>query len=186
MKRLSGVLFVLLLVFSLLAFPDAVHAASFTVTNISDSGPGSLRQAIVDANTNPGTDTITFNIPGTGPHTIQPTSALPTITDSVVIDGYTQPGASPNTNTPATGLNTVLMIELDGGNMGANGLHITAGDSTVRGLVINRFRSSPDVWASGIGILLDTSGGNVIEGNFIGTDVTGTVDLGNSERGVAI
>ncbi len=47
-----------------------------------------------------------------GPHTIQPISTLPTITDPVVIDGYTQPGASPNTDGPGLGLNTVLEIEL--------------------------------------------------------------------------
>ena len=44
-----------------------------------------------------GLDTIAFAVPGVGPHTIQPLSALPTVTDMVVIDGYTQPGASPNT-----------------------------------------------------------------------------------------
>ncbi len=188
MKRFLGILFALVLVFALLAFPDAIRAASFTVTNTNDSGPSSLRQVILDANASPGTDTITFNIPGAGPHTIQPASALPTITDPVVIDGYTQPGASPNTNPLGTGLNTALMIELDGSNAGvnANGLHITSGNSTVRGLVINRFSSLPDVWASGIGILLDTNGGNVIEGNFIGTDVTGTVAVPNTNFGVEI
>ena len=188
MKRFPGVFFALVLVFALLAFPDAIRAASFTVTNTNDSGPGSLRQVILDANASPGTDTITFNIPGAGPHTIQPASALPTITDPVVIDGYTQPGATPNTNGPGLGINAMLMIELDGSMMGAeaNGLHITGGNSAVGGLVINSFGSSPGVWASGIGILLDTNGGNVIEGNFIGTDVTGTVDLGNSFDGVAI
>ncbi len=64
------------------------------VTTTDDSGPGSLRQAILDANANPGTDTITFNIPGAGPHTIAPLTALPEITDPVIIDGTTQPGAS--------------------------------------------------------------------------------------------
>ena len=81
-------------------------AATFTVINTNDSGAGSLRQAILDANANPGTDLIEFNIPGTGPHTIQPISTLPTITDRVVIDGHTQPEASPNTNGPGLGLNT--------------------------------------------------------------------------------
>ncbi len=47
----------------------------FTVTNTDDSGPGSLRQAILDANANPGADLITFNIPGAGPHTIAPLTA---------------------------------------------------------------------------------------------------------------
>ena len=55
----------------------------------------SLREAILNANFLTGTDNIHFNIPGTGPHTIQPASPLPEITDPVVIDGYTQPGAAP-------------------------------------------------------------------------------------------
>src|SRR5207244_10486254 len=85
-----------------------LEAATFTVTNTNDSGAGSLRQAILDANEITGTDTITFNIPGSGVHTISPTSPLPQISDSVVIDGYTQPGASPNTL--AIGDNAVLLV----------------------------------------------------------------------------
>src|SRR5205807_1501123 len=76
---------------------DVCVVGPFTVTNTNDSGPGSLRQTILDTNANPGLDTISFCIIGAGVHTISPTSALPTITDTVVIDGYTQPGASPNT-----------------------------------------------------------------------------------------
>ena len=54
-------------------------------------GVGTLRQAIIDANGTPGTDTITFSI-GSGSRMIAPTSALPTITASLIIDGSTQPG----------------------------------------------------------------------------------------------
>ncbi len=153
---------------------------TFTVNSTADSGAGSLRQAILDANANAGTDTIVFNITGAGPHAIQPASSLPTITDPVIIDGYTQPGASPNTNPPGLGINAVLKIELDGSNAGpgADGLTVTAGSSTVRGLVINRFDDN--------GIRLEESGGNTIEGNFIGTDVTGTGALGNFRAGVSI
>lgn len=147
------------------------RGATFTVTNTNDAGPGSLRQAILDANASAGLDTIDFNIPGAGPHTIRPASDLPTITDSVIIDGYTQPAAVPNSNPITTGSNAVLKIELDGTNAGdrANGLFITGGNSVVRGLVINRFRE---------GIVLGTNGGNVVEGNFIGTDPTGTLRRG--------
>ena len=110
-----------------------------------------------------------------------PSGHAPTITDPVIIDGYTQPGASPNTNGPGLGLNTVLKIELDGTNAGAfaPGLHIT-GDSTVRGLVINGF--------DGFGVLISggDATGNLVQGNFIGTDVTGAVDLGNGRDGVFI
>ena len=72
---------------------QAAILATYSVTNTNDSGAGSLRQAILDANTNAGADTITFAI-GTGPQTISPLSPLPTITDPVTIDGTTQPGFS--------------------------------------------------------------------------------------------
>ena len=155
------------------------RGATFTVTNTNDAGPGSLRQAILDANASAGLDTIDFNIPCAGPHTIRPASNLPTITDSVIIDGYTQPAAVPNSNPITTGSNAVLKIELDGTNAGdrANGLFITGGNSVVRGLVINRFRE---------GIVLGTNGGNVVEGNFIGTDPTGTLRRGNGAVGIDI
>ena len=145
-----------------------LDATEFIVTNTNDSGAGSLRQAILDANADPGTETIRFNIPGTSVKTITPTSALPTITDTVIIDGTTQPGFS---GTP--------IIELNGSSAAiANGLRITAGNSTVKGLVINRF--------TGHGIWLQTNGNNVIQGNYIGTDASGTLDLGNSLIGVSI
>src|SRR4051794_34774789 len=89
--------------------------ANFLVANTNDSGDGSLRQAILDANGAAGLDTITFNIPGTGVQTISPTSQLPDITDPVTIDGTSQPGFS-----------TTPVIELSGANAGivATGLVI--------------------------------------------------------------
>ena len=68
-------------------------ADTYTVTSNADSGPGTLRQAILDANAHPGADTIEFDIAGSGVHTISPASALPAITDAVTIDGYSQPGS---------------------------------------------------------------------------------------------
>ena len=159
---------------------DVLAGQTFTVTNTNDSGSGSLRQAILETNANPGLDVIAFNISGRSrdSYTIQPTSPLPQVTDPVIIDGYTQPGAAPATDdTSAT-----LIIELDGikaGEGSVSGLIITAGNSTVRGLVINRFGDS------GIHIE-DPVGGNIIEGNYIGTDVTGTLDRGNIQVGVRI
>ena len=161
------------------AFEYEPPVAILTVNSADDVDDGacdaahcSLREAINAANGNAGRDTIAFNIPGPGHHTIQPASVLPTITDPVVIDGYIEAGASPNTNPITTGSNAVLKIELDGSvaGVGVHGLHITAGSSTVRGLVINRF--------GGSGIVLETTGGNMIEGNFIGTNVTGSAKLG--------
>ena len=170
---LLGGLVRLPLLFLLIAFSNASWAAVFTVTTTADTGPGSLRQAILDANAAAGPDEIVFNISGAGPHTITPASQLPTITSPVTIDGYTQPGAS--RNTLAVGNDAVLAIELDGtsAGSGAIGLYFTSGPATVRGLVINRFTGS------GVRLDEDTSGGSVIEGNFIGTDVAGTGGQGN-------
>jgi MBG domain-containing protein len=143
--------------------------ASFSVTNTNDSGAGSLRQAITDANNTAGTDTITFNISGSGVKTINLASALPTISGSVTIDGWTQGGA---------GYTGPPLIELNGTSVtSASGLTITAGNSTVRGLIINRFGSS------GLDI---SSSNNTVQGNYIGVDATGTVGLGNRFIGIII
>ncbi len=73
--------------------PIIVMSGRFEVTTTADSGPGSLRQAILDSNNaTGGTNTIDFAIPGTGVRTIAPASPLPAITNPVVIDGTTQPG----------------------------------------------------------------------------------------------
>ncbi len=139
MRRLT------LAILSLLATRFA-GATTYTVMTTADSGAGSLRQAILDANTNPGADAIHFNIVGSGVQTIAPLTALPSISETVTIDGYTQPGASPNTQSLAEGSNAVILIELDGENLGANGYGLTLGtdiaaanDVVLRGLAINRF-----------------------------------------------
>ena len=144
--------------------------AVISVTNVGDAGPGSLRQAILDANTSLHVaDTIRFNIGGGGVQTIRPLSPLPTLVDPAMIDGTTQPGF------PGTPI-----IQLDGSLISqdqSHGLVIAADNSTVRGLVINRF--------SGSGIRL-TGSGNAVEGSYLGTDVTGTLALGNGQHGVEI
>src|SRR5438552_15344623 len=73
---------------------SSLAAATFTVTNTNDSGAGSLRQAILDANANAGDDTIAFNIPGSGVQTIALSSSLPTasVAGGLTVDGTTQPG----------------------------------------------------------------------------------------------
>lgn len=156
---------------------NPMAAATFVVRNTNDTGPGSLRQAILNANAKPGADTIIFNI-ASGPQTINVGSSatdfkpLPVITDQVIIDGTTQPGFLDRP-----------IIELNGNSVAnktgeiASGLYITAGNCTVKGLVINRFLSG--------GIRLE-GGSNTIQGNYIGTDLTGTLALGHSDNGLSV
>jgi hypothetical protein len=163
----------------LLLQPRVHAAATFTVINTNDSGAGSLRQAILDANATSGADTIAFNIPGTGVKTITPTSPLPAVTESVVIDGYSQPGSS--INTLMDGDNAVLLVQLDGSNLGGGallppGLHINASNCEVKGLVINRF---PGDGISVAGSSGSPTSGTTIQGNFIGTDPAGAIAQGN-------
>ena len=152
--------------------------STFTVTDTyDDTNMGSLRWAIgeVDADTNPGVDTIDFAITGQGqgPFTIYTYSPLPPLTHPVLIDGYSQSGASVNTQT--TSDNAVLMIDLDGTYTYSPtyGLDIAASGCTVQGLAITDYAS---------GVVPDSgTSGSIIQGNFIGTDVTGSIALGNSE-----
>ncbi len=141
---------------------------TYTVTSTADSGAGTLRQAILDANGNPGVDTIAFGVVGTGPHTISLASPLPAITGPSTVDGYTQAGSSVNTNPTSLGLNTVLQIEIDCTNVGAaTCMVVSADDVTLKGFVINR---APQYE-------IDVTGGHqgfVIEGCFLGTDPSGT------------
>lgn len=131
-----------------------------------------LRSAIQAANAHPndasGPDRIAFNIPGNGIQRIVPSTAFPTITDAVVIDGYSQPGAK--ANTLAIGSDAALRIQLDSALGLQDGLRINAGNTTVRGLVFNRF--------SGNAITLSDHGGDVVAGNFIGVTASGDATLG--------
>ena len=162
----------LLAMWAVLICASAVTAwsqAVFTVANPADAGPGSLRQALLDANSSPGKDTVVFAIPGPGVHTIALTAALPQVTDPVVIDATTQPGYAGQP-----------LVELDGTRAGssANGLLLLAGSSTIRGLAISRF--------GGDGIHIQGPGANTIQANFLGTDPTGRLARGNGAGGVTI
>jgi len=164
-----------------------IAPATLFVDNTNDSGPGSLRQAILDANSAsfPGLDTISFtNIPTTGTFIIQPLSPLPEITEALVIDGYSAPGAS--ANTANIGTNAVLRVEIDASQQGPVGSVLTlggSGGSTVQGLVVRGTVSA--INGNGNGISIESSN-NVVAGNFIGTDVTGTLDFGNRSAQVSV
>lgn len=158
----------LLIATCLLACSPLLFAATFTVSNKNDSGSGSFRQAILDANATAGTDSINFQIIGLPPFTISPTTALPPITESVLIDATTQ-----------NGFNGQPLVELNGANAGANsGLRLLAGGCTVRGLVINRFGLH--------GIEINGPGTNTIRGNYIGTDTAGITKQPNAQSGISI
>ena len=138
------------------------------------AGKSSLRAAIEESNAKSGTYTINFNIAGTGLKTITPNSPLPNINYSVTIDGYSQAGASPNTL--VNGDNAVLLIELNGTNAGSTaGFNLYGSPITVKGLVINRFAGSG---------IFSASHDNTFQGNFIGTNASGTAALGNTGNGI--
>ncbi len=163
--------------------PAATIVVNSTADTVAIDGACTLREAIINANTNSsvgstdcvagtGRDRITFNIAGAGPHTITPTSALPDVTDPAEIDGTTQAGAS--CTTPGG-----LKIELNGTSAGATaGLLVTAGNSLIRGLVINRFAQD--------GIRMTSASLNTVSCNYVGTDVAGNADLGNGVAGIQI
>jgi Right handed beta helix region len=143
-------------------------APTFIVTNTNDSGAGSLRQAILDANADPDANHIRFNIPGTSLQTIYPMSPLPAITSPVFLDGESQPGwaGSP-------------VIELNGSNGGTGtGLQILAGSSMVRGLLIE--------WFDLDGLLLQGGGGNVVQSNWVGPVFSDLGFGGNRANGIHI
>ncbi len=148
---------------------DGTHT-TFMVTTTADTGVGSFLKAIMDANANPGLDHIHFSI-GSGTVTLAPNIplGLPLFMSPVVIDGTTQPGYA---GTP--------IIELDGTRLGNYypGLVLVAGNSTIRGLVLNRFQAPA--------IRLVSGGNNIIETNFIGTNAAGSDSVPNLAYGVHI
>ncbi|HEU4479605.1 MAG TPA: SBBP repeat-containing protein, partial [Pyrinomonadaceae bacterium] len=146
--------------FNNLSAPQTANFAAtrqnFVVTNVNNHGPGSLREAILNANATAGKDTVTFNIPGAGVKVIALLVSLPEITDPIVIDGTTQPGYA---GSP--------LIELDGTLAPGDGLVIKAGGSTVKGLAIGNF-------IFGVGLELSNCNNNIVQGNYFGVDATGT------------
>ncbi len=189
---------------ALLVLSTRVDAfTTFLVTNANDSGPGSLRQAILDSNATMDVNTIDFNIPGTGVQTIAALSPLPPITQPVAIEGYSQPGAAANTAPPGSGLNSVLLIEITGPPLQVNagnggvfpqmvvsglvvpGIHFTGGSdgAILSGNYIGT-DASGSTWTGG-GLFIDNAvgvrvlGGNVLAEAFLGANATATLIQGN-------
>ncbi len=147
--------------------------ASLMVTNALDSGAGSLRQAITDADAATGASTIGFAIPGPGVQMIALASDLPTITEPVTIDGTTQPGYSGSPLIALDGAAGRIPIGLDFESGSTNG--------GVKGLAIDRFTSS-EVNGQGIFINADSV---TIQDDLIGVDPAGNPSAGN-DKGIEV
>src|SRR5207253_2070565 len=142
---------------------DRTAPAVFTVSTLTDSGPGSLRQAILDANAhanNAGdpTDRITFTVAGS----IAVAGALPALSDATggtALDATTAPGYS---GAP------VVVLHGPGATSNVTGLTITSAGNTVCGLQIDSFTVGIDLSGA-------AATGNVVTGNYVGTNGTAAV-----------
>lgn len=168
----------------LVAAVGTAQAATFTVVNTLDAGPGSLRQAVFDANGAPGADTIAFAIPGEGPHVVALQGSGIGVSGPVLVDGYTQAGARVNTRAPwQGGLDGSLAIVLvPVANAPApSALRISAGEVTLRGLVISGFGQSGGVAVAGSGVVAR------IEGCYFGTGASGAAAYASpGQRGLVV
>jgi hypothetical protein len=152
--------------FSVEPLESRIAPATFTVATAADSGLGSLRQAILDANANGASedDTIVFAIPGDGSHTIALLSALPAAGERIIFDGATQAGYA-----------GVPLVILDGSAAGASAAGLNLGlANSVLALSIVHFGSH--------GIVLNT--GSTVKASYIGVDPVTGADAGNGGSGV--
>lgn len=186
-KRLKSIVFALLLILSIsggisiLTKSKTVLAAptTFTVTNTNDTGAGSLRQAIISANTNGNAadqDIINFSINSDAPGTvvIEPQSTL-TISQSVLINGYSQGDATVNTDLAPNPLSGYLRVELDLFDSGK--MVIGSSNVTIQGLSMH---SSPDY-----SIDVVSSNNFKLYGSYLNTDPTGLMPRFN-EAGLGL
>ena len=173
-----------------------LSTVTFKVTNVNDTGAGSLRQEITLANTavaKPNTlAVIDFNIPGPKgtPAVIAPKSALPSVMPGITIDGSTEPN----------GVMNIPHVAIVGVNAGSvSGLKV-AGSDVINGLTIGFFKqngivisenggtkiTNDVVEGSGKDGLLVESQNNMIENNKVGTDVFGKTAVANMKNGIEV
>jgi CSLREA domain-containing protein len=171
-----------------LVIAPMANAATFVVDTTSDAALGacgvaiagdcSLRGAIMSANAAAGADSIAFDVPTTDPGfqpstshwRFLPATEFPLVSDALVIDGFSQTGATPSNHLPLSPIGHVLKIELRGPNVNSvNGI-LATGALTVRGLVFNNWSQA---------IYLFDGATHVIEGSYFGTDITGDVSMPN-------
>ncbi len=175
--RVAGGLGLALLLCAVLA-PQSLQAqTTYTVTNTNDAGSGSLRAAITNANDNSGTpaDVIEFGISGSAspssPHVIALQSALPEITDPVIIDGTSEPG-----HASTTALDPPV-VQINGDQAGdVIGFEVSAANTTIKGLSITNFEDDA---------IYVTSPKVLIGENYIGLTTNGA-EAGNSGTGVFV
>lgn len=176
-----------------LAPPEVVTGLDFIVNSTNDMNDGtcnvshcSLREALLAANANTDASRIRFSIPGVGPtFTIIPQTTLPAITAPLVLDGYSQPGALPNTNLEPPN-NAVIKIVLDGSSIAGLSnnppmLAPQASDIEIRGLSIVGLEDGSignEAIDSPTNVNIDTA--NIrIRGNYIGLLPDGITADGN-------
>ena len=173
--RAAGIAGAFLLAILAAVFAPLASAQSLVVTSTADSGAGSLRAAILASYLIDGCTggVITFDIPGTGPHTISPQTELEPLGCNASINGYSQPGAAVNTDTGGTN-NANIQVIIDGsGCTGCNGLVVSGSGVTIKGLSIHSFSGTDKA-----GIRMAGGTANIY-GNYLGTDPGGSTAFGN-------
>lgn len=165
MRRWHAVVVAVLLVAGVVTLPAV--AATFTVTSVADTGAGTLRSAINNANTNVGADTINFGA-GMAGKTIHLQSDLPTLSDAATsIDGDINADGKPDVAIAGD----VAAIN--------NGLTITSAGNTLNGLCINSC-------AYGIYLSGSSAQNNLITSCYVGTNLLGTLPLPNDNYGIYV
>lgn len=143
------------------------NATQYSVVTTADSGAGSLRDAIIQANASPNPATITFNIPGACPRVIALASALPQITSPVIVNATTQPGSSVNSDPDTFDATLCVLVKPASGTLPIGFVvpsSATAASLTLRGLGIGGF---------GQPVVLLGGANHVIGGNQFGGSVAG-------------
>lgn len=190
MLRLSSVLFLCLY------GATTVHAANITVTSAADSGAGTLRQAILDANANGATaDSINFVIAGTGPFTISLLTALPAISSPTSINASNEAIAgAPGVRLARGAAFTAPGLQFASTASGSSVSHLSITGFTGHGIDI--LASAVTVSNCYVGLAPDgvTDGGNQSSGIHInaasavigGGSATGNVISGNTQHGILV
>lgn len=161
--------------------PAVAGGDTFTVTSTADSGAGTLRQAIIDANANPGEDRIEFAIPegecsAAGVCTIDLLTFPEAIDEAVVVDGTTQPryGTAPANVCATETAPSYMRVEILGDPLGFFSRHtflvVSTDPSIVRGLALSR----------GYPIGLKSSGAHRVQCTHIGVSANGFTRVSTS------